>query len=114
AQDFLNLLNRLLRGAPPPAYRQEPPRRLLEGFPGEDYEEEAPRPQSGPRVAYCVRLCDGRYFPLPANAGEPAMTPAQLCSALCPAAKTDVFNGSQIDDAVTEHGQTYRTIKHAF
>src|SRR5262245_14373132 len=36
----------------------------------------------GPATAYCVRLCDGRYFPLERHA--PA-SPAELCTAFCPA-----------------------------
>src|ERR1044072_1242879 len=35
--------------------------------------------------AYCVRLCDGRYFPLQPH---PSASPAQLCSAFCPASQT--------------------------
>ncbi len=42
-------------------------------------------------VAYCVRLCDGRFFPIQRHAGA---TPVQLCNALCPAAKTKIFTGS--------------------
>ena len=42
----------------------------------------------GRSVAYCVRLCDGRYFPIQRHANA---SPAQLCSAFCPAAKTQVF-----------------------
>lgn len=41
------------------------------------------------------------------------MTPAQLCSAMCPKAKTDIFFGSQIDHAVSARGRSYRSIENA-
>ena len=38
--------------------------------------------------AFCVRTCDGRYFPLQRNAHA---SPAELCKSFCPAARTMVF-----------------------
>jgi len=66
---------------------------------------------TGRVVAYCVRLCDGRYFPMPRQANA---TPAQLCNAFCPAAKTQVFNGSEIDHAVAPTGARYADLDNAF
>jgi hypothetical protein len=83
AQGLFDFLGSIFRGSAPRAYNREPPR-LLDGFPGEDYDELPPRSSGGPRMAYCVRTCDGRFFPLPADAGRPSMTPAQVCSAMCP------------------------------
>jgi hypothetical protein len=65
----------------------------------------------GRSVAYCVRLCDGRYFPIQRHANA---NPAQLCGAFCPAAKTQVFNGSQIDHAYAGGGQRYADLENAF
>jgi len=65
----------------------------------------------GARVAYCVRLCDGRYFPIQRHANA---NPVQLCNAFCPAAKTQVFNGSQIDHAYAGNGARYADIDNAF
>jgi hypothetical protein len=62
-------------------------------------------------VTYCVRLCDGRYFPLQRHAGA---TPIQMCSAFCPAAKTQVFSGGAIDHAVTSNGARYADLDNAF
>jgi hypothetical protein len=120
-QGLFDLLNSIFRGATRQyrdelrAYREEP-RRLLEGFPGLPGEErEGMSPSTGgPTAAYCVRLCDGRYFPLPVNAGAPAMTPARLCSALCPSAKTRIFTGSEIDHATDERGRSYAKLENAF
>jgi hypothetical protein len=66
---------------------------------------------TGRAVAYCVRLCDGRYFPMLRQANA---TPVQLCNAFCPAAKTQVFNGSEIDHAVTSTGARYADLDNAF
>ena len=71
----------------------------------------APSSGGGRAVAYCVRLCDGRYFPIQRHANA---SPAQLCSAFCPAAKTQVFNGSQIDHAYAGGGQRYADLENAF
>jgi hypothetical protein len=66
---------------------------------------------TGRAVAYCVRLCDGRYFPMQRHANA---TPAQLCNAFCPAAKTQIFNGSEIDHAVAASGARYADLDNAF
>ena len=39
----------------------------------------------GPATAFCVRSCDGHYFPVRAHAG---MSAAQACRAFCPASET--------------------------
>jgi hypothetical protein len=115
AQNLFELLLGALRGAAPRAYNREMPR-LLEGFPGqdEDYENDVAGGPGGPYVAYCVRLCDGRYFPLPHNAGAPSMTPAKVCNAMCPSAQTKVFSGTQIERAVARDGKNYSSIANAF
>src|ERR1700751_1067590 len=61
--------------------------------------------------AYCVRLCDGRYFPLQPH---PTASPAQLCSAFCPASQTRIFRGSPIENAVGPDGGRYAELKNAF
>jgi len=66
---------------------------------------------TGQSAAYCVRLCDGRYFPMQRHANA---TSIQLCNAFCPAAKTQVFNGSQIDHAVASNGARYANLDNAF
>jgi hypothetical protein len=66
---------------------------------------------TGRTVAYCVRLCDGRYFPMQRHSNA---SPVQLCNAFCPAAKTQVFNGSAIDHAVAGNGARYADLDNAF
>ena len=63
---------------------------------------------SGP--AFCVRSCDGKYFPLMRGAASPA----QMCQAFCPASPTEVFFGSSIDDAYAESGERYADSENAF
>jgi hypothetical protein len=65
----------------------------------------------GHGTVYCVRTCDGRYFPLQRHAGS---TPAELCKSFCPAAKTMVFSGSRIDSAVAQNGTRYADLENAF
>jgi hypothetical protein len=73
--------------------------------------QEQPAAPSGRPVSYCVRLCDGRYFPVQHYVN---VTPAQLCNSFCPASKTQVFNGSTIDYAVAPNGTRYADLDKAF
>jgi hypothetical protein len=65
----------------------------------------------GHGMFYCVRTCDGRYFPLQRQAGA---SPGDLCRSFCPAAKTMVFSGSKIDTAVAQNGARYADLDSAF
>ncbi len=65
-------------------------------------------PTGGP--AFCVRSCDGKYFPLTRGAA----TPVQMCQAFCPASPTKIFYGSSIDNAVTATGERYADSENAF
>jgi hypothetical protein len=66
---------------------------------------------SGGGGAYCVRLCDGRYFPLQRTGGASA---AELCQSFCPATKTKVYSGGAIDYAVAHDGSRYADLDNAF
>jgi len=116
AQGLFDLLFGAFRGAAPRAYNREPPPRLLQNFPGMPAEEDVVRdePGAGPYVAYCVRTCDGRYFPMPASSRGQNATPANLCSAMCPSAETKVYSGSSISSAVASDGKPYKGLKNAF
>jgi hypothetical protein len=52
---------------------------------------------------YCVRSCDGRYFPAPSVDKNGV---AESCKNLCPG-ETQVFYGSSIDGAHSQKGQAY-------
>jgi hypothetical protein len=61
--------------------------------------------------AYCVRTCDGRYFPITASDGQ---SRAASCNSFCPASETKVVYGSSIDHAATENGKSYSDLPNAF
>jgi hypothetical protein len=107
-QNLLDFLRGLLGGQQRPG-----PPLMLDGFFRGEWRD-IPDDTRGPRVAYCVRLCDGRYFPLPTNAGAPSSSPKELCRAMCPAAETRIFTGSGIGRAVSADGKPYRDLQHAF
>jgi hypothetical protein len=65
---------------------------------------------SGSGPAFCVRSCDGRYFPL----ARGNASPAQMCQAFCPASPTRVFFGSTIDGASSSNGERYADSDNAF
>lgn len=69
------------------------------------------RADTGRYSGYCVRTCDGRYFPVQARGGA---TPAQMCQAFCPATPTKVFFGSGIDGATSANGERYADSDNAF
>jgi hypothetical protein len=81
------------------------------GFGDERRERRASYDQAGPSSGYCVRTCDGRFFPVRSNAG---MTATELCKSFCPAAKTKVFSGSKIDHSVASDGTRYADLDNAF
>ena len=66
---------------------------------------------SGPSRAFCVRTCDGHYFPVNASAG---MTAADSCRSFCPASETKLFGGSNIDTATANDGGRYTDLPNAF
>jgi hypothetical protein len=68
--------------------------------------------RSGGSQEYCVRLCDGRYFPIP-KATFVSVSPAKVCSALCPAAKSEVFTGAEPTESVSSDGTRYSSLKNA-
>ena len=64
---------------------------------------------SGP--AFCVRSCDGKYFPLTMRGNA---SPVQTCQAFCPASVTKVFYGSNIDSAAAGNGERYADSENAY
>jgi hypothetical protein len=63
---------------------------------------------SGP--AFCVRSCDGKYFPLMRGLASPA----QMCQSFCPATATKVYFGSSIEGAASQTGERYADSENAF
>ena len=69
------------------------------------------RAEAGPARAFCVRSCDGRYFPVQAHAG---LSAAEACRSFCPASQTRLYSGGTIDYAVTSDGSRYADLDNAF
>ena len=94
--------------------RQAPPQASFFADPFGLNQPPAPPPRpvasSGSGPAFCVRSCDGRYFPL--SRGN--ATPVQMCQAFCPASVTKVFFGSTIDSASSGNGERYADSENAY
>ena len=112
AEDFFSALFGGFRGRPAPEIRMpfqtddttryDPPR----------YDTPRQRASSyGGGTAYCVRGCDGRYFPAQGNDSE---SKAQSCKSFCPASETSLVYGGNIDDATTDKGKSYSDLPNAF
>ena len=72
----------------------------------------APAPRvAGSGPAFCVRSCDGKYFPLTMRGNA---SPVQTCQAFCPASVTKVFYGSTIDGAAASNGERYADSENAY
>jgi Protein of unknown function (DUF2865) len=71
----------------------------------------------GTRITYCVRTCDGFFFPLSQSTNSDRGDEA-ACNNLCPATQTRVFYGtlgSDIDDArARDNGRRYASMANAF
>ena len=65
----------------------------------------------GDGQAFCVRTCDGRYFPVTAS---DSASRAASCNSFCPASETKVFYGGSIDNATAENGKSYSELPNAF
>jgi hypothetical protein len=81
---------------------------------GLNQQQSAPAP--APRVAgsgpaFCVRSCDGKYFPLTTRGNASSV---QTCQAFCPASVTKVFYGSSIDGATASNGERYANSENAY
>ena len=111
AEDFLSALFGVFGGGRPHA----PAIRLPfvgEGNPFAPQNDGRPRAgYFGGSQAYCVRTCDGRYFPISASDSQ---SRAASCNSFCPASETKVLYGSNIDNAATESGKPYSELPNAF
>ncbi len=106
AEDFFSALFGGFRMRPPPEIRMP--------FPNDDvprYDAPRQRASYGGGTAYCVRGCDGRYFPAQ---GADAESKEQSCKSFCPASETSLVYGSNIDEATTDKGKSYSDMPNAF
>ena len=65
---------------------------------------------------YCVRTCDGFYFPATASAST--ADDGKICTRLCPGSETEAYrlakDDDEIDNAVTKKGKPYSSLPAAF
>ncbi|SDN90076.1 DUF2865 domain-containing protein [Afipia sp. GAS231] len=109
AQDFFSALFGAMGRRAPQPYISLP-------FANDDGSIPAPRGEMRPRYAgggqaFCVRTCDGRYFPIAASDNA---SRAASCNSFCPASETKVVYGSNIDGAATDNGKPYSELPNAF
>jgi len=113
AEDFFSALFGGF-GARPPG---PPPRPFFAPFGRDEGRIGAPRRRAiydggeGSGQAWCVRGCDGRYFPI---TGPDGNSRAASCHSFCPATQTSLVYGNDIDSAVTEDGKPYSELPNAF
>jgi hypothetical protein len=109
------LFDFLFGGAQKQQQHQAPPQASFLADPFGNNNQPAPPPthasaSGGSGPAFCVRSCDGRYFPLTRGNASPV----QMCQAFCPASPTKVFFGSNIDSASSATGERYADSENAF
>lgn len=118
-RDFFSLLFGIRPDGPPAPSREPRQRIIITPGPSSGGSGDAAGSRGrGSGVAYCVRTCDGRFFPLTirARAGDPDAQ-AQ-CRAFCPAASTEVYTSSDpsrgIEAAYSRDGKAYSALPNAF
>ncbi|HXD45265.1 MAG TPA: DUF2865 domain-containing protein [Pseudolabrys sp.] len=103
-------------------HRAEPPRHadafadpftsLARALSGDDRRDErVVSRDNGPAHGFCVRTCDGHFFPVEARG---KMSAADACHSFCPASDTRVYSGSNIDYATTSDGSRYADLPNAY
>jgi hypothetical protein len=108
AQDFLSGLFGAFGGRPPPASPQILAPFANPAFPPD--EAQRSRARYGSSQGWCVRSCDGRYFPI---SGPDRESRAASCNRFCPASKTELVYGSNIEVATAEDGTPYADLPNA-
>jgi hypothetical protein len=61
---------------------------------------------------YCVRTCDGKFFPVN-RGGKGDASLNKVCEAMCPAAETKIFSGAGIENATATDGKKYMSLPNA-
>lgn len=109
-------IRRALSGPPPSATgyapERDPAARFFDRLLGQpDAGRVAAAPSGSSSRGFCVRTCDGAYFPVQSR---PGFSAAEACASFCPASATKVFSGSGIDHAVARDGSRYADLDNAF
>jgi len=83
---------------------------IFRGFETERIEDKA---GSGVYANYCVRTCDGKFFPVNGRKRD-EVSLDRICKAMCPAAETAVFRGAGIEHATARDGKECAALPTAF
>lgn len=94
----------------PAAPLKDPISSLVNHFGGSD-DTRVRAENNGPSRAFCVRSCDGHYFPVTSVRG---MSAGEACKSFCPASQTKLFAGSDIDYATANDGSRYAEMPNAY
>jgi Protein of unknown function (DUF2865) len=111
AEDFLSALFGAFGGSQTHGPASIPLPFANEGDSSNPTTEGRPRVSASGGQAYCVRTCDGRYFPISASDNQ---SKTASCNSFCPASETKIVYGGNIDHAATEAGQPYSELPNAF
>ncbi|HEX4408909.1 MAG TPA: DUF2865 domain-containing protein [Xanthobacteraceae bacterium] len=109
--DFLFNDHRDEQPSPPAQSYADPSARIAPAAPLGQESVRGAGGNTGHGVAFCVRLCDGQHFPLEQMNNA---TPVETCRAMCPAARTKVYYGSEIGGSVAKDGARYTDLDVAF
>ena len=96
---------------PPPPLRLDAPEEFFRLLLDKDRPGGSVRGSGGVYSGFCVRLCDGAYFPIQAHRN---MSAAAQCSSFCPSSETRIFSGAGIERAVAGNGRRYADLPNAF
>jgi hypothetical protein len=113
AAGLLESLFGAFRPSPPAsvqAYAPDPVTGFLDRLTGQNRPQVAAQGDGGSR-GFCVRSCDGSYFPVQSR---PGMSAAEACSSFCPASPAKLFSGASIENAVSNDGRRYADTENAF
>lgn len=108
---FESIFGHVRRAPPPQVQAYAPPAYAEPSAATFSAPQRQARVEAGPASAFCVRSCDGHFFPVRAHAG---LSTAQACHAFCPASETRLYSGGSIDHAVASDGSRYADLPNAF
>jgi hypothetical protein len=118
AQNFFDFLFNGGQPQKPQRQQRAPEPSPIESFFADPFgtnQQPAPPPRAvstgGSGPAFCVRTCDGKYFPLSSRVNA---SPVQMCQAFCPASPTKIYFGSNIENASSATGERYADSETAF
>lgn len=101
-----------------PEITVRPQNRPSERGPAAEEARASDNPESvGGARSFCVRLCDGFFFPAGEAAGGGRSAQQATCNSLCPGTEVALYSvrsGGTVEDAVSTRGQTYASLRTAF